>query len=85
MNSDDVWNSDAVRTLRERLLKICLEYDEDDETTVCAIALFQALMVVITCGAPTPEEAKSVLKGTLARAEPGIDAAWAQYRARDTN
>jgi hypothetical protein len=69
-------------TLRNRLLDICLEHEE---TAVCATALFEALMVVITCSAPTPQAAKDALKGTLERAELGVDAAWAQYRASDRN
>ena len=52
----------AVRALRERLLDICLDYED---TPVCARALFEALMVVITCGAPSPQAAKDVLKGRL--------------------
>jgi hypothetical protein len=67
----------AVRTLRERLLEICLDYEE---TSVVTAALFEAFLVVVTCAAPTPAAAKELLKGTLERAEPGVDAAWAQYR-----
>jgi len=67
----------AVCTLREQLLEICLDRED---TAVCALALFEALMVVITCSAPTPQAAKDALKGTLERAEAGIDAAWARYR-----
>jgi hypothetical protein len=67
----------AIRTLREQLLDICADREE---TAVVALALFEALMVVITCSAPTPQAAKDVLKGTLERAERGVDAAWATYR-----
>jgi hypothetical protein len=66
----------AIHTLRTRLLEMCL----DEDTPVAAVALFQALTVVITCSAPTLDEAKATLKGTLERAELGIDAAWARYR-----
>jgi hypothetical protein len=57
-----------------------LEYDEDDQTTVCATALFEALIVVLVCGAPTPDAAKGVLKGTLERADREIETAWVEYR-----
>jgi hypothetical protein len=67
----------AVRTLRTRLLDICLD---QEETSVATLALFEALMVVIACSAPTPQAAKDALRGTLKRAEPGIEAAWATYR-----
>jgi hypothetical protein len=67
----------AVRTLREQLLDICADREE---TAVVALALFEALMVVITCSAPTPQAAKDTLKETLKRAESGVDAAWATYR-----
>jgi hypothetical protein len=79
MNASDK-QKQAVRKLRTRLLDVCLEYDEDDETGVCAAALFEALAVVLACSAPTPADAKRVLMETLECVDLGIDSAWAEYR-----
>ena len=66
----------AIHTLRTQLIECCL----DEDAPVVTAALFQVLMLAIVCGAPTLDEAKATLKGTLERAERGMDSAWATYK-----
>ena len=62
-----------VRRLGNTLLQPCM----DCPTEISVAALIETLVLVLIAGAPTPDEAKCILKSIAEGAEEEIDKGWA--------